>query len=300
MRLGLTIAKTRHAGIFVNQYDAEFAKDAWAKLTLGVKGIGKYETNTYSETINAAYNAASLTLAANGVQGADATTRLANVQRIRVKVPTTNEWQEVSYSAVSGATPAVITITAPGGVGTLTDYELLYIPTEPAWCTFPVREEEPPLRTSDLTIVLGGKYNGTTVVGGRTLSEEIESITISGTNDMQVEFRPGGTGSYANYARRNGRHQVIKLNRELRDYIIRRMRDSGEYCAVKVRAQGPEFETGKNYYVEGIFPRIGVAKDTISVNGRVLVQAGELEVLQDATYGSAIWKIANLTAAYCA
>ncbi len=88
-RYGKTIFKRRHASMFVDTVVTTFARDAWLKCVAGIKGTGKYTTNMQKETISAPYNAASLNLAANGVQGSTAAERLANVHQIRVQVPTT-------------------------------------------------------------------------------------------------------------------------------------------------------------------------------------------------------------------
>ena len=79
------------------------------------------------ETVNAYIDATSLTLASNAVAGDSAAERLANVQRITVEL-TADVWTAVVYSAVSAGTPAVITMTAPGGTHTLKDFKARYIP----------------------------------------------------------------------------------------------------------------------------------------------------------------------------
>jgi hypothetical protein len=297
-RFGSTIFKRRFASLVVDTIKSTFAKDSWAKLEIGAKGTGKFTDNMVEETVNAAYNATSLALAALAVQGGDAATRLDNVHRIRVQVPTTGEWKEVVFSAVSGATPAIITIAAPGGAATLCDYKITYVPTEAAWCTFPARVSEPPLRVTDLVVKIGGKWDGSDFLGGRTLSSEIESIEHNITNQMNIEFRVGGTGNYANSIRRDGRQQTLVLNQEMRDFVLEQHRVSNETFGVSLKATGAEFETGKNYYVEMIFPKCGVLKNTLSVNGKVLAQAGDLTVLEDDTYGSIRVKVGNKVAAY--
>ncbi len=299
-RLGSTILKRRCASLFVDQVTATFAKDQWAKVTGSIKGTGKYTDSVIKETLDAPYNAPSLTLAANGVQGADAQTRLDNVHRIRVLVPTTGEWAEVTFSAVSAATPVVITITPPGGVATSTTYEIIYVPTEAAWCTFPSRVIESPLRVTDLTLKIGGKWDGSAFAGGRTLDEEVESFEYSLNNNMAVEFRIGGTGQYGNYAMRKGREQTLKLDREMREYILQQHMKDTDYFGVYAKATGAEYEAGYSYFVEMVFPRCAVLKAPVSVKDKVVAEAGDLTVLQDDTYGSAIFavqhKIATLAA----
>lgn len=300
MRAGLTIFKRRFASLYVDTLTATFAKDSWAKLVLGLKGTGKYTNNMTKESVTAAYNATSLTLAANAVQGGDAATRLDNVHSIRVLVPSTAEYVDVVFSAVSGATPAVISISAPGGVATSTTYEILYVPAEAAWCTFPARVDEPPLRVTDLVVKIGGKWNGSTFLGGHTMTSEIDSIEYSLNNQMEVSYRVGGTGTYANYVLRQGRVQTIKLNRQARDFLLQQKVADKEYLGVYLKATGSEFETGKNYYVELIFPRCVLLKAPVSVNGKDLAEEGDIKVLEDSTYGSARTEVANMIATYAA
>ena len=300
MRIGSTIFKRRFASNVIDTLTATFEKDAWSKLALGIKGTGKYTDNVTTEDVTAAYNATSLTLAANAVHGGTAAIRLDNVHRIRVLVPSTAEWQEVTFSAVSGATPAVITISAPGGAATSTTYEIMYVPTEAAWCSFPSRVTESPLRTAGLVFKIGGKWNGSSFLGGRTLSAEVKSIEYSLNNQMLVEFRVGGTDTYANYAMRQGRIQTLKLNREARDFILQQHMIDNEYFGVQINAVGAEFESGKNYYANLIFPRCNVLKAPLSVDGKVLAEAGDITVLEDDTYGSVWAQVANQVATYAA
>jgi len=300
MRLGQTIMKRRFASMHVDTLTATFAKDSWARLSLGTKGTGKYADNMTKESVTAAYNAASLTLAANAVQGSTAQERLDNVHLVRVLVPSTGEWKDVAVTAVSAATPAVLTISAPGGVATSTTYEILYVPTEPAWCSFPARVTEPPLRVTDLVVKLGGKWNGTTFLEGHSMSDEIESIEHVVNNNLAVEFRVGGTGTYANYVIRQGRLQTLKLNRQMRDFILQQKIKDNEYLGVNLTATGAEFESGRNYYVNVMFPRCAVLDSPISVSGKVLAEAGDLVVLQDDTYGSCRVEVGNKVAAYAA
>jgi len=306
MRIGKTIFKRRFAGMHVDQLTATFAKDSWAKLALAVKGTGKNSSNITKETVNAAYNATSITLATNGVQGSTAAERLDNVHHIRVKVPTTEEWKDVVFSAVSDASPAVITITAPGVAATLCDYEIIYSPTAAAWETFPARVSEPPLRVTDLVVKIGGKWDGSALIGGHVLAEEIESIEHVLNNQMLIEFRVGGTGNYANYAVRQGRMQTIRLNRQARDYILQRKMTDNEYFVVYMKATGAEFdaavvdppEPAHNYFVEVVCPRCNVLKAPISVGGKFLGEAGDLVVLQDDTYGSVKVTVGNKVTQY--
>jgi hypothetical protein len=117
---------------------------------------------------------------------------------------------------------------------------------------------------------------------------------------MLIEFRIGGTGDYANFAIRQGRIQTLKLDRQVRDWILNNLMDKNEYIGVYMKATGDEFEAGKNYYVETVFPKCGVLKADLKVDGKILGQAGDLQVLEDLTYGSVRAEIANQVATYAA
>ena len=132
------------------------------------------------------------------------------------------------------------------------------------------------------------------------MSAELESIEHNLNNQTMIEYRVGGTGNYANYAGRQGRQQTLTLNRQMRDFILQQKIKDNEYFGVKVKATGAEFESGKNYYVDMVFPRCAVLKAPISVNGKVVAEAGDLIVLQDDTYGSVRIEVANKVAQYAA
>jgi hypothetical protein len=377
MKLGAEIEKRRHASIFIDTLTATWAKDSWAKLSLGLKGTGKFTSNIYEETKIAAYNAIALTLLANGVQGATPAARLDSLHLLRALKPNTGEWIDKIVTVISDATPAIFTITPPIAVaiaglskaaacvvswvghgfvstdkvtiagitqaewsalnaehiityigadsfsipintsaytldydpgtdpGTIIEstnasYKALYVPTEPAWCTFPDYVEEPPLRVTDVVMRIGGKWNGTTFLGGHLVESEVNSVEHVLNNQMLIEFRIGGTGDYANYALRQGRIQTLKLDRQLRDWILNNWMDKNEYIGVYMKATGDEFEDGKNFYVETVFPKCGILKADLKVDGKILGQAGDLQVLEDLTYGSVRAEIANQVATYAA
>jgi hypothetical protein len=97
LRFGRQVLKRRFASCFVDQLRAEFAKGGWAKISGAVKGSGKIEDNSQVEQVTAAFNASSLTLAANAVAGENGAERLSNVQAVQVLNPDTQSWDEVTY-----------------------------------------------------------------------------------------------------------------------------------------------------------------------------------------------------------
>ena len=299
-RYGDTVLRRRFASMFVDSINATFAKDSWCKIAGNLKGTGKVTTNVVEEVISAAPNAASLTLAANAVHGgADAAVRLQNVQRIRVEL-TSGVWTEVVFTAVSAATPAVITIAAPGEAGDNVNYRVLYIPAEADWMVFPARVNETPLRVSEMTLKAGGKWTGAAFSGGRELQAELKSIDWNFNNNLSVEFVPGAGGAYASRAIRGGRNQKITLNREFREFILQQHLLANDTLGLYILAEGAIFDSPHKYGVEIIFPKVAVLASPISVDGKRLAEAGDLQVLEDDTYGSVIVNVKNLQATYAA
>lgn len=296
-RAGKTIGKERFYSMFVNGVTSTFARDEFVKITGDIVGTGKYDKSVVEESISAAENVTTLTLDANGVAGSTASERLDAIHQIKVEL-TSGVWTEVAFSAVSSATPAAITITAPGIATTVRTFKVLYAPTEVAWMSFPARVSETPLRVSELIFKVGGKWNGTAILGGRELGAEINSIEHRLSNNGKVEFVPGGGGSYASQYFREGRDQTLSIDREFRDYILRNYMDTDETFAASVLAEGAEFDTGHKYGVEIIFPKLGVLKAPISANGKRLAEKGDLTVMEDDTYGSVIVKVKNLAQYY--
>ena len=362
LRLGSTVLKRRFASMFVDSFVATFAIDAWCKIVGSVKGTGKRTDNVYEESITALDNVTELTLAANAVEGATAQARLDNVQRIRVEL-TDGVWTEVAYSAVSAATPGVITITDPGGAGASKTYKVLYIPvevvptnwaastpyvlddrckpvtpndywyictiagtsdaTEPstwptvigetvvdgnatwmcipdAWMTFPNRVVETPLRVSQVTFKLGGTWNGSAFQGGRELDAEVRSIEWTFNNNFEIEFSVGADGAYGARCFRPSRNQVLKLNREFRDYILQNHIDDNDDFGVYILAEGAVYDTPHKYQVEIVFPKVALLSAPLSVDGKRVAEAGDMVPLEDDTYGSVIAKVKNLQTAYAA
>jgi len=301
MRYGTQLLKRRFASIGVANFTANFSKDDWVKLSGSAVGTGLVADNIEEEVVSALPTVEALTLAANGVDGgAVAADRLAAVQRIRAEL-TTGVWTEVVYSAVSAATPAVITIVAPGAGEVAVNYRILYTPAEAGWMTFPARVQETPLRVSEIAVTFGGKWGGAAFTGGRTISSEVKSIDWSFSNEgLAPEFVPGGGGSYASKMKRQTRSQTLKLNREFREYILQQHIDANDEFGVHIKCEGALYDETYKYTVEIIFPACAVIDAPISADGKRLAEAGNLKVLEDATYGSVIAYVQNLQTKYAA
>jgi hypothetical protein len=301
MRLGDQVLKRRFASMFVDSFTATFESDAWVKLSAAIKGTGKYTDNVTEETLEELDDAESITLAANGVQGASAATRLANVQRIIAEYPSTGVWTDVEYSAVSDAAPAVITITSLGGAGATVDYKVMYVPTEPAWCTFPARIVETPMRVVQLVINVGGKWTGTAISGGHEVGSALKGFTWTFKNGITPELSLGsGLSSYANRALRTGREQSISMSRDFYDMIYQLHIADNDDFVVHCIAEGAEYEDGHNYTVEVVFPKCRVLSAPLGVDGKRLNEKPAITILEDDTYGSVIAYVKNKVETYAA
>jgi hypothetical protein len=298
-RLGKSITKQRFASLAVDSISEKYARNEWCQISGQLKGTGKMTSNIVEETVNAADNVTQLTLAANGVEGADAATRLDNVHRIMVEL-SAGVWTEVDYSAVSSATPAVIDITAPGATATVVNYKILYVATESGWMTLPAMISETPLHIAQCDLTIGGAWDGSAFQGGRKMNVELNSLEINTANNLQVDFVPGVSDLYAGSITRDRRVQTITLNREARDYILQHYLHGNETFGIHLLAQGAEYEAGHNYQVERIFPKVGILKAPLSVNGKKLAEAGDLIVLDGGTYPTSIARIKNKQVGYAA
>ncbi|MDY7034560.1 MAG: hypothetical protein SV375_00130 [Thermodesulfobacteriota bacterium] len=192
-RFGKTVLKRRFGSMFVDSFTATFPKDDWVQLAAEIKGTGLVADNLTNESVTANDNVTTLTLAANAVEGATAAERLANVQRIRAYY--NSAWRDVSYSAVSAATPAVITITSVGGAGASITYEVDYIPTESGWMSFPARVTETPLRVSEMTLKVGGALIEYITNGTMETDANWSDVGTPATNERSATQVHGGSYS---------------------------------------------------------------------------------------------------------
>ena len=300
MSVGRQVMKRRFASCFIDQVRMDFAKDGWAKISGTVKGSGKVVDNTQVEEVAAAYNATSLTLAANGVSGDIPAERLSNVQAVQVLNPTTQAWEEVAYQAVTATAPGVITMSAPGATGPSTTYRVYYVPRESSWMNLPDRVEEPPLKVNQLNVTVGGRWDGTSFQGGYPLTTELRGITWILKNNLTPESTPGAGGNYANRAFRTGREQTLKFDKDFRDFLLAQNLKDNDTLGISLKATGPEFAPGVNYQVELVFPRVAVLGTTVKVYQRRLGEEVEFAVLEDDAYGSVVAYVQNQVNSYVA
>ncbi|WP_035238150.1 hypothetical protein [Desulfobacter vibrioformis] len=296
MQYGQEVFKRLFFSMAVNSLKAEFKKDAWPTLTAELVGTGKHADNVAKETVTDAANATSLTLASQ-VQGSTAAERLDAVHSIVADIDGVNT--QVTVNAVSDADPAVVTIEAPGTATDDVAYTVIYVPAESdGWMSFPARVLETPMRVANLAITVGGSWNGSQFVGGRTLGCEVSSLTWSLENSIAAEFCMGTDYRYAARLMREGRSQTISLNQELRNFILQQYLSDNATFGVDITLSGMDYEAGYPYLFRAIFPLVGILSAPISVDGKRLAEAGDLKVLEHDTYGSVIVQVRNQVANY--
>jgi hypothetical protein len=163
---------------------------------------------------------------------------------------------------------------------------------------FPDRVEEPPLKVSDLTVILGGRWDGAAFQGGHQMAAELRAVTWTLKNNLAVESAPGAGGPYASRAFRTGREQSLKFDRDFRDFLLAQNLAANDTLAVYLKARGPEFEPGYHYQVELVFPRVAVLSAPVRVSQRRLAEEVEFAVLEDDDYGSVMAVVQNKVGSY--
>ena len=302
-RRGDSILKERFAGNLIESFDLDLG-DSWVGLNANVKGIGKREVNYFHEVVAALENSLQITLAQNGVEGESAAERVENVFRVRAKAVGSSAWTVCKVTAVSAATPAVITLeSAAGQSGNPVNFQIDYIPVEPAWCDFPAFWEESPLRLVDAQMIVDGYFNGSSVAGGEVISKDLLGFTVSAKNDLDIRKLADGSGELcASDAIRKGREITVKLSERLRNTVLQWQWDhpETEQISLYLRIRGAEIVPASGYYfgADIVFPLCGIVKMPIAVTGKVLAQEGDLIVMDDGSYGGAFIRVWNQASAY--
>ena len=305
-RYGKTILKRRIASCFVDSLTINCPKDDFIQATAALKATGKVTSNMQEEPVTGLDNATELTLAANAVNGSTAAERLANVQQIIAEYPAgSGIWVPVTYTAASADTPAVITIESLGGAGDSTTYKVFYADAEPGddWRTFPARPTETPLKVSELSVIVGGTWDGSAISGGRTLSSEIKSMGWTLNNNVEVESTPGGGADYANRALRGERSQKLTLGREFWDAVWQELRLlTNTTFSVYMKAEGALLNAGEaaRYTLGMCWPLCALVGSPIAADGARLAETPDIQVLQDATHGSIYAWVINKATTYAA
>lgn len=298
------VFKRRLASCFVNSLTFSFPKNDFVQATADIQATGKVTSSMGEELVTALDNVTVLTLAANAVNGSTDQERLDSVHQIIAEYPAASDiWVPVTYTAVSDDAPAVITIASVGGSGASTTYKVFYAALEPGtdWRTFPARVTEPPLKTSEFSLTVGGKWDGSAIAGGRILTSEVGNFSFTLNNNMQVEGTMGGGADYANRALRDPRTQKLTLSRELMDAVWQELRLIGNTTfSIYAKAEGALLNVGETArYTFGIcWPLCALSNSAISADGKRLVESPDITVLRDATHGSVYAWVINKGTAY--
>jgi len=80
----------------------------------------------------------------------------------------------------------------PWGAHTATTFRVHYNIGGLAWATLPARVSEPPLRCTDLQVIIGGKWDGAAFQGGKTISADINSFEWTLQNNITRSSSRGG------------------------------------------------------------------------------------------------------------
>ncbi len=294
------VYKRRAASMFMNDATFTFKADDWVSLTANAKGTGLYVDNVTSEEVSALDNATSITLAAgHAVQGATDAERLQNVHDIAVELAE-GVFTDVAYSAVSNASAAVITITSAGGSGATVTYNVTCILTESGWMTFPAVVSQTGLRTAGATITVGGTWNGSAIVGGRSYACEIDTVTWNYSNNYTIHRCFGGSDVYGGKCRRGERTQKLTISKEMYDYVMTREMQDNRTFSVQLDCQGDEISSGVYYGLKLTWPQLVVMDNPIGSLNNNNAETVDLKPMESATYNSVYAVTTDAVAAYMA
>lgn len=295
--LGRTVSLQRILSNAVASGGMTFKRDEWVTAKAELVSTGAVDSAYATETVTAMDNATSLTLSA-AVEGADAQSRLNNVQSVMGLY--NGAWRKLEPTAVSGATPAVVTIPSLGGTGVATTYEVVYAATYPAWAASAPIPEESALQVSNMCLWVGGKWTGTEFAGGFPLSARLDTFDWIFNNDLKAEFTACAGGEYAGRMIKGMLKQEIKVSADMYDILMEEWRKGNRYFGIWVLCEGMEYDTGHKYTVELVFPRVGILDNTVKDNSGRLMVDSNIAVLADATYGQIVAHVKNMWPQYAA
>jgi hypothetical protein len=303
---GESIIKERFAGNHIQAVTIELGDGPWVSASADIVGWGNKDDNFVRETIATAANATTFELTED-VQGATAAERLESFFEARAKDEGSDLWEFPTVSEVSAADPAVVTITPAVGTGTGDiDFEVTYIEDEGdlAWCTFPAKISESPLKVTCCEVRLHGLWNGTSFSGGRAVPvDEFLGMSIAITNEITIHHGPDASCSlHATDSHREGIGIEITITKKMKDAIMQASMDKSdqENIAVRLLLQGAEIDVGGGFYFGGelIFPKCRLMSDEIGDAGKTKQEVPVLQVLDDGTYDGIVAIIYNQVSAY--
>lgn len=270
------ISIERYAGCAVDQFTLATSGD-YLSIQGSVLGTGYCDSDVEREIVAGLDNATSLTLAAKGILGSTAGERLTNLHAVLCSYQqVTNRYvTDVTVSAASAAEPAVLTITSVGGAGASVDYLVIYrTKTGVSWTTFPATVSEDPYRVGNATIKIGGDWNGTTYVGGKTYGCDVRALSISWANNATVQFCMSGSGDYGDRIYRGRPTLALTMDRELWDWVHQVYARRSENLSLYAKWTQATAITGSYYpYCEVIIPEFGIESHATSEADGLIVES---------------------------
>ena len=295
---------------FVQKVTETYAADSFVAISGDIKATGAHISNVKKEILTALDDVVQLTLPdTDNVAGATEAERIANIDYIRVIDTVTGEDVYVTVvSACSAASPSVIAFTNPlsAPVSASTTWEILYIEAVTELDIIPAINDEAPLRTTNLSIIHGGKYVVGDVEGGVPVNGEIKNLTVTYENvGLEVMSVPGGTNDAANRAVRAARNHEIVFDQDFINNLLQQGFTDGDIFAVKLECVGTAALTHGGSAivyptVTTIFPQVQIMIADKAVDGNLLAENVTFKPLGDATNGVRITTVRNKIAAYAA
>lgn len=166
---------------------------------------------------------------------------------------------------------------------------------------------EPGMYITNISVVVGGHWDGASFAGGRALGGDLNSLKWTLANGLQAEFRPGDQ-DYTSSLLRGQRKQTLTFDRRMTDAVYQAMLDSGvgspagqaPTFGLLVRATGPVIAGGYAYQADLVWPRLALKAASPDLDGETWKESAEVAVLSDPTYGPFLAKITNTVATYAA
>jgi hypothetical protein len=84
----------------------------------------------------------------------------------------------------------------------------------------------------------------------------------------------------------------------MRETIFQRHTIDNSQFGLRLLAEGALYDDPHKYQVEIIFPKLALLAADPKVDGKVMGETGNIQVLEDATYGSVICRVKNLATGY--
>lgn len=167
--------------------------------------------------------------------------------------------------------------------------------------------DQPPLRCNQVEVYVGGHYDGSDFLGGVRLGNACNGVEWSVQNNSEMPFLANDR-DYAGAADRGERTQTLKVDRRMADALHQAKLEAGsdtsqdepEYFALRMIAEGPEYESGYTYLARITFPRVALLSATPNLDGRKIGESLDLAVLSDPDYGSVIVEVRDKVSTYAA